>query len=192
MSLLKTSSIGELRCAGVKHKEVTQVTGLLHSCAKKKVFSQLQCSRKCWVAVCLEWKGTRVTQGSVHSVQSLHKLLRERGSTIGRSNAASVLHAPRMCGCKPQVQTTIHAPCSCLRVCEYHTFQPSQQTLRHSRAATENFKRHRVRKLQVHYGAMDSLLLKLQRQHDLQMRDLRTGQPRDKRFFRGVSLGHLW
>ena len=102
-------------------------------------------------------------------------------------------YAPRMCGCKPQVQTTIHVPCSCLRVCEYHTFQPSQQTLRHSRAATENFKRHRVRKLQVQYGAMDSLLLKLQRQHDLQisMRDLRTGQPRDKRFFRGVSLGHL-
>ena len=58
-------------------------------------------------------------------------------------------------------------------MCEYHTFRPSQQTLRHSRAATENFKRHRVRKLQVQHGAMDSLLLKLQRQHDLQilMRD---------------------
>ena len=158
---------------------------MLPSCfhAVKKV-SRTRHSRACECAL---------TQDSVHSVQSLHKLLHERGSTIGRSNAASVLHAPRMCGCNPQVQTTIHAPCSCLRVCEYHTFQPSQHTLRQSRAATENFKRHRVRKLQVQLAAMDSLLLKLQRQHDLQisMRDLRTGQPRDKRFFRGVSLGHL-
>ena len=75
--------------------------------------------------------------------------------------------------------------CTCLRVCEQHTFQPSQQSLRHSRAATENFKRHKVQATSTVGGYRRSppegpapAIL-----HDLRMRDLWTGQPRDKRSF---------